>query len=86
MTKQTPQQELPSLEPNDLLHQPHDKYIKTVLSVREVALEFIEFSLSEKSFAQLDLDTLKLEKDGFLGKKFKQHFADIIWSAMTKAG
>lgn len=86
MSKRKAVEGFPKLEPQDLLHHPHDKFLKTVLSVRPVAIEWIEFALTPTNFADLDLESLQLEKGSYLDEKLKPHFADIIWSVKTWSG
>lgn len=86
MPKRKPVQAFPKLEPQDLLHHPHDKFLKTVLSVRAVAIEWIEFALKPDNFAEIDLESLQLEKGSYLDEKLKPHFADIVWSGRTWRG
>lgn len=72
------------LDPLSFLHQPHDKYVRFVLQVREIALELIQFCLSPDTFETLDLESLTVSEDTFVDVHLQPHFADVCYTGTTK--
>ncbi len=69
MAKRENDPKTPATNYLEYLHQPHDKFMKKVLGLRQVAMEWIEFALPPADFAQLDLATFQLERTVFWTKK-----------------
>lgn len=69
-----------------LIHQPHDKFFKQAMADIRVARDFFEEHLPAEILAQLDLSTLKLEKQSFIDESYKATEADVLYSVTLVAG
>ena len=65
---------------------PHDKYARYSLQIREIALAFFQYALDEPMKALLDWETLTLTNDSYIDEELQGHFTDICYSGMTVAG
>jgi len=68
----------------DWINNPDDKFFKAVFSVEENAVDYISKEFPADVVKQLDLKTLKLEKESFIDEKLKDSFADLIYSVKLK--
>jgi predicted transposase/invertase (TIGR01784 family) len=68
----------------DWINNPDDKFFKAVFSVEENAVDYISKEFPADVVKQLDLKTLKLEKESFIDEKLKDSFADLIYSVNLK--
>lgn len=69
-----------------LVHHLHDKYVRFVLQTRDVALQFIQFSVKQRIQEQIDFESLTLTEDSFIDTNLQQHFADVCYSGKLKTG
>lgn len=72
--------------PNDLLHQPHDKFFKETFSTPEVAQEHLAAFLPPAITEHLQLGKMTLDTTAYISKKFKSFHADVVWSVPYKHG
>ena len=63
-----------------IIHQPQDKLFKQSMSDIKVAREFFENHLPAELLKQIDLSTLKLEKESFIDEQYKASEADVVYS------
>lgn len=59
---------------------PHDRYIRSIMSDKEVAREFLETYLPKDVSKAMDLSTLEIQKDSFIDDKLKLQVADILYA------
>ena len=59
---------------------PHDKFFKEILSDINNAKSFFKEYLPRNILKSVNLDTLKIKKDTFIGKNFKEYFADLLYT------
>ena len=64
----------------DIIHSPHDKFFRTTMIQIRVAREFFESHLPPELLQQVDLSTLKIEKETFVTDAFKASEADLVYS------
>ncbi len=69
-----------------LIHQPHDKLIKTTLSDPRVARDFFTAHLPKALLEQIDLSTLVLQKQSFIDPRYRGYEADVIYQAQLTEG
>ena len=67
------------------LGNPHDKFFKEAFSRPEVARDFLTQQLPSAVLAQIDLDTLELQKDTFVDSELAEHFSDMLYRVQTRA-
>jgi hypothetical protein len=82
--KKTTEKKLEVMDSMSFLHQPHDKYAKVILQVREIALQIIEYALDPADFECIDVESLKLSNTTFIDEYLRESFADICYEGMTK--
>ena len=63
-----------------ILHQPHDKLFKLSMAELAVAREFFEKNLPAAILKNIDLNSLKLEKESFIDEAYKDTEADVVYS------
>ncbi len=66
------------------IHQAEDKLFKKALEITEVVRVFLEAHLPEGLLAQIDLDTLELQKNTFIDEAYKATEADVIYSVALR--
>jgi len=66
----------------DKVHNPHDKYFKDNFSRRTVVEDFLKNYLPKDVRSQIDLKSLRLEKDRFVDKNLKETHSDMIYSTL----
>ena len=65
---------------------PHDKFFKATFGKPEVAASFLTHYLPAEVLAELELSTLKPEKDSFIDAALQEHFSDLLYSVQLKNG
>lgn len=60
---------------------PHDKFFKRSMNRKEIAEGFLKEYLPPGLLAQIDLETLELEKDSFVDEELEEHFSDMVYKA-----
>lgn len=63
-----------------VIHQPQDKLFKLSMGNLRVAKEFLQAHLPVSLLKQMDLQTLKLEKESFVDEAYKANEADIVYN------
>jgi predicted transposase/invertase (TIGR01784 family) len=66
------------------INNPHDKFVKDLLSDKEMAVSFLESYLPNEVLAILDLTTLEYVTTNFLTPEFHEYFSDIIFKVKSK--
>ena len=64
--------------------QPHDKFIKKVLSDRNVVKQYIQQFVPKAIVENIDFRTLKSSPTTFVDEKLKEHISDIIYECNWK--
>ena len=63
----------------DKLSNPHDKITREILSQKQEAQSFLHHYLPPQVSALLDLDSLEIRKDTFIGPDLQEHFSDLLY-------
>ncbi len=66
------------------VHNPHDKFVRETFSDPERAQAFVEEFLPENLLRDLNIPSLKVLKDSYLGKDMKEYFSDLILELEVK--
>ena len=64
----------------------HDKFIRDLMSRKEVVQDFLRYYLDEKLVKLLDLSTLEIKKDTFVDQELVEHFSDILYQLKFRNG
>ncbi|HRF41699.1 MAG TPA: Rpn family recombination-promoting nuclease/putative transposase, partial [Saprospiraceae bacterium] len=64
---------------NTSVHNPHDRFFKSLMHNRETAIAFLEEFLPDEVKEVLDLQSLELANTTFLTDELKQYFSDIVF-------
>ena len=67
-----------------IVHNPHDTFIKKVFQKKEEAVDFLMGSLPEELKLDIDFDTIEPAKESFIDKRLKKSYSDIIFNATLK--
>ena len=62
---------------------PHDHYFKETFARPEIAREFSTNFLPKPTLARLNLATLNLQKDTFIGPNLREHFSGMLYQVET---
>jgi predicted transposase/invertase (TIGR01784 family) len=68
----------------DKINNPHDKFIKDLLSEKEMAVSFLQSYLPSELLAIVDLTTLEYISTNFVTEEFQEYFSDIIFKVKGK--
>ena len=60
-------------------HNPHDKFIRQVLSNRKTARQYFKQFVPKTITSQLDFRTLRLSSNSFVDEKLKEHISDLVY-------
>ncbi len=66
------------------INNPHDKFVKDLLSDKEMAITFLESYLPKDVIALIDLSTLQYVTTNFITPEFQEYFSDIIFKVNSK--
>jgi predicted transposase/invertase (TIGR01784 family) len=77
--EETNKSERPVIDPVAFVHQPHDKYARFVLQIKEVALEMLQFCMPAHILENIDLESLKLSETTYIDEDLKEYFSDICY-------
>ena len=64
----------------------HDKFIRDLMSRKEVVQDFLRYYLDQKLVKLLDLSTLEIKKDTFVDQELVEHFSDILYQLKFRNG
>ena len=67
------------MEENNKIHQPHDKYTKSVISRVDVAKSLIQSHLSPDLVKRIDIDSLQLTNKSFISEELQQIHSDVVY-------
>jgi predicted transposase/invertase (TIGR01784 family) len=67
------------------IHQPQDKLFKQAMADLRVARDFFNAHLPQIILEQVDLNTLKMEKQSFIDETYKATEADVLYSVKCGA-
>ena len=62
----------------------HDKFIKQILSNKELAIEFLQQYLPEPLSSILDFETLNQQDTSYITDGLKASYSDLIWGVKMK--
>lgn len=62
----------------------HDKFIKQILSNKELAIEFLQQCLPEELTTILDFKTLSQQDTSYITNELKTSFSDLVWGVKIK--
>jgi predicted transposase/invertase (TIGR01784 family) len=65
---------------------PHDRFIRKMLSVLEDAKALFKATFAKEVFSLLDINRIDYAKDSFLDKNLKEYFSDILFRVPLKTG
>jgi Putative transposase, YhgA-like len=65
------------------LHHPNDKSFKTVMQVKESALEYME-KFAPKLYAHLDLSSFELDTTNYVNKDFDEFYSDVVYQTYLR--
>lgn len=65
---------------------PHDRYVRTVLQLKELALPFFRYALRKTHVPELDWEQLEPTPDSFVDEQLKHHFTDVVYQCKTSTG
>jgi hypothetical protein len=68
------------------LNNPHDKYARYSLQIRDLAVAFFQFVLDVPTKMLVDWETLQLSNDSYIDEELQGHYTDVCYSGMTVAG
>ena len=60
------------------IHQPHDKFFKIALKLKEVIGDFLLTNVPQQILKKLDLSSLELQDSSFVDSKFKAYSSDVL--------
>lgn len=62
----------------------HDKFIKQILSDKELAIEFLQHYLPEELVKTLDFGTLQQQDTSYITDRLKTSYSDLLWRVKIK--
>jgi predicted transposase YdaD len=71
---------------NQKSHHPHDKYARSALQNRELAIDMIRLSVPEQLRDTIDLESLRPGRESFVDEKMTEHFLDVCYNGRMKNG
>ncbi|MDX2277929.1 MAG: Rpn family recombination-promoting nuclease/putative transposase [Saprospiraceae bacterium] len=77
--EETNKSERPVIDPVAFVHQPHDKYARFVLQIKEVALEMLQFCVPAHILENIDMESLEISETSFVDEDLKEYFSDICY-------
>ena len=66
------------------INNPHDKFIKTLLRDKGIALGFLHEFLPDELKNILDLDSLTYADTNYVDEEMEEHFLDLVFDLHTK--
>lgn len=70
-------------EDNPFVNNPHDKYVRYSLQIRELAIAFFQFALDEPLINLLNWETFQPADESFIDEKLKGHYTDVCYRGQT---
>jgi predicted transposase/invertase (TIGR01784 family) len=67
------------------IHQPHDRFFRSVFSERENVKDLLRICLPPRILQSLDLDSIELSDDSFIDERLSLYQSDILIRARTRA-
>ena len=61
------------------IRNPHDRFVKESLSLKENARSFLENYLPEEILNLVDLGSLEIEKDSFVAQDLQDYYSDLLY-------
>jgi len=81
MENKTTQSDPPEDKP--FVNNPHDKYVRYSLQIRELAIAFFQFALDETLINLLAWETFQPADESFIDENLKGHYTDVCYKGMT---
>ncbi len=66
------------------IQNPHDQFVRSLLSNPRLARNFLENYLPEKVVAKLKFDTLELSQESFVDEDLRPHHTDLLFKLQKK--
>ena len=66
-------------------HNPHDKFIRKILSKRKAALEYIKNFVPESIVKNLDLRSMKMSPNSYVDEKLEEYISDLVYICNWKS-
>src|SRR5690625_5117782 len=66
------------------IHQPHDKFMKSLLEDKEMAVEFFKAFLPKSIKDRVDLEGLEHSSHSFISENLRETQADIVFTCPLK--
>ena len=60
-------------------HNPHDRFFRSAMENRSVALDFMRYYLPEPVFQALDTDSLALQHDSYIDTELAESLSDLVY-------
>jgi len=77
---------MPNKNRNQVPTTPHDRYVRTVLQIKELALPFFQYALKNTYPIELDWALLEPTTDSFVDEQLRNHFTDVVYQCKTSSG
>ncbi|BDU51340.1 Rpn family recombination-promoting nuclease/putative transposase [Haliovirga abyssi] len=58
---------------------PHDKYVKEILTKKDNAKSFLENYLGKDIYELINLEELEIEKDSYVTEELQEYFTDLLY-------
>ncbi|MCO6460578.1 MAG: Rpn family recombination-promoting nuclease/putative transposase [Saprospiraceae bacterium] len=68
---------------DDKITNPHDKFVRETFSDTERAMAFFEKFLPEQVRNELNLASLKVSKESYIGSDLSEYLSDIVFEVKT---
>lgn len=68
----------------DKVVNPHDLFIKRILSDKNNAIAFLKGYLQPELVAEIDLNTINVSKDTFVSEVLKPYYSDLLFEFDAK--
>ena len=69
---------------NEDLHQPHDKFFKSMFSTPEVARQHLTAFLPQYILEKADLSGIEADPTSYVSKELKSYYSDVVWNVPCK--
>ena len=69
---------------DDVIHHANDKSFKTIMKVKETAIEYVEQFFPEL-LKYIDISTFELDNTNYITKEFDEYFSDVVYRTQLKS-
>ena len=74
------------VDTEDVIYQPHDKFFRSTLAIKEVAQEFFAAHLPSRVANRINLETIELYPTSYVDRRLEERVADIVYKTKTING